>query len=512
MNSISAAFLFDSEHPKLGSCYGSPCTKVVLNTILTNVYNIYSGLFVGDIILEPLAYNLSEVSRYKDNRGYKIESTTERPDMKLYKLLLCDFADSISCDWNTINIINLRNKLFKNRIWVVSLNSIDLDFAIDIHKNIFDFEPYIGATKIDTGNPLHIQAFTLVNKLFIKNNTPYFKFDPQTDINPEVEIETYAPVVSPIFLDNEEYLRNCPSNINKTKLSERGKLSSKRLNLKNKLSYEQVLTKEVYEFIKINKDIEEISYSSSLQFNCEVEIDPRKFTDYLLNLEHEHGKSKAKFFAEVLHIYRDDYRFIIDQIRQVVKHSLIYKIKNSVHGISHGAIINIIGRNGRSAFIETCWLLNTGNIPRFITAYPFDKNSDIQLNTPIPRIPPKNFNEYDKYEYIYNVANTLGMISANNCIPTPLVIKDHHTIFEGLQGYVYITVFDARKGFAKWLKINCIGNKNYRLGWDISIELAPNKDIEWTCTSIEPQEEYANEFCNVLEANDIKYKITKHYT
>jgi hypothetical protein len=115
-----------------------------------------------------------------------------------------------------------------------------------------------------------------------------------------------------------------------------------------------------------------------LPFVEAASIPEAKLRDYVLNLDHREGSSKAKFFAETLAITRDDWRHLHDQILDKLPDAYVESIRPkhwSGDGRTHWGIewevnVQVDGLNGRSCPVTTCWMVAGSCRPSFTTAYP----------------------------------------------------------------------------------------------------------------------------------------------
>lgn len=98
-----------------------------------------------------------------------------------------------------------------------------------------------------------------------------------------------------------------------------------------------------------------------------------KLKDYLLNLDHPAGGSKAEWFRARLGILQDDWEFLHDQILDRVPACWVCNIRfKPPDGVEFGVEVPINGRNGRSAPIVTGWFVPPGvsPSPKLVTAHP----------------------------------------------------------------------------------------------------------------------------------------------
>lgn len=105
--------------------------------------------------------------------------------------------------------------------------------------------------------------------------------------------------------------------------------------------------------------------------NVEEAIVPRrKAEDYLLNLEHPDGGSKARFFVR-FGFQRSAWGLLAEALRN---HARVHPLADSTTD-SDGTTYVVEGTletpSGRKPRVRSVWLVETGDLaPRFITAYP----------------------------------------------------------------------------------------------------------------------------------------------
>lgn len=98
----------------------------------------------------------------------------------------------------------------------------------------------------------------------------------------------------------------------------------------------------------------------------------KKITEYLLNLNHDEGKSKAKFFFAL--------GFALNKINEfkdaLVLHSVqreIYQEVQNDFGTKYELRCEIITPDSRNPCIVTVWVFDNGSDShKLVTAYPFN--------------------------------------------------------------------------------------------------------------------------------------------
>lgn len=102
----------------------------------------------------------------------------------------------------------------------------------------------------------------------------------------------------------------------------------------------------------------------------ETYVAKEKITEYLLNLDHDDGKSKAKFFL-ARGFTLEHWESLVDALRQHAIDNEIAKIKQGQRGQKFIIECNISTPDQKNPCIRTVWALRNGETaPRLITAYP----------------------------------------------------------------------------------------------------------------------------------------------
>jgi filamentous hemagglutinin len=101
-----------------------------------------------------------------------------------------------------------------------------------------------------------------------------------------------------------------------------------------------------------------------------AQVPDEKLRDYVLDPEHFLGRHKARVFASVLGIRRDDWRYLRDQIQDRVVECPVSAIRpKPPHGVEYEVRIAIEGLNGQTHPVITGWLAPEEGPPRLLTAY-----------------------------------------------------------------------------------------------------------------------------------------------
>lgn len=94
-----------------------------------------------------------------------------------------------------------------------------------------------------------------------------------------------------------------------------------------------------------------------------------KVRDYLLNLEHPEGGSKAVWF-HTLGYRRDQWHLLADDLLAIARDCGEFDTETTRFGIKY-KVSGLVGRpNYRPGTVRTVWIVEDDNPPRLVTAYP----------------------------------------------------------------------------------------------------------------------------------------------
>ncbi len=98
-------------------------------------------------------------------------------------------------------------------------------------------------------------------------------------------------------------------------------------------------------------------------------IAPDKLTDYLLNLEHKRGGSKARLLVQFGYTLQNWERLEVD-IRQGLE-AEVTLTRTTDYGRRYVVRMTLQTPSGESLTIRTIWQIDTGTeVPRLLTLYP----------------------------------------------------------------------------------------------------------------------------------------------
>lgn len=113
-----------------------------------------------------------------------------------------------------------------------------------------------------------------------------------------------------------------------------------------------------------------------LPFHEHAYIRQEKITRYLLDLTHEEGQSKARFFIH-FGFSMAQWGQLQDALLAHARTGQVTSVLDTARGRHYAVEGEIDTPSGRRAQLRTVWVLETGSeAPRFITAYPLKKGQN----------------------------------------------------------------------------------------------------------------------------------------
>ncbi|MBO9523998.1 MAG: hypothetical protein J7518_20880 [Nocardioidaceae bacterium] len=223
-----------------------------------------------------------------------------------------------------------------------------------------------------------------------------------------------------------------------------------------------------------------------------------KLRGYLLNPDHEKGGPKARLFSEALGIDRDDWQFLAEQLRRGVLNAPLYETRRDAHGVKFHTIVAVQGRNGEVKPVLAAWVVRPGEAPSLVTAYlakrgtaPDTEVFDVALPRPGEEI---------AFEDLWALASQAADDAAALHVPIPMKVVGPGTaswVSNGEEGVASVRVFDARRGFGKWLRNEGLGHAGHLSG---SWLFAPPRGYQ-------PAKVWAETFVEVLSWHGIGCEV-----
>lgn len=440
---------------------GPPCTSRVVRAIEPKITKPIQ-ILRGGIVSHIHAYRTAEIgigAQAAEREGLRVTSDTihRKPDMRIQSVLTGELYENLFDESRIVDRDKLLNALLKCSIWCVGAFPISLSLAQHVHSTILDFDPYIGFAKIDLGNPFLFDTFVssmFHNDLIIDGKGIYIASDPYVGkLDRDDAIETaksHGSSFLPTALSLADFRKIMPS-VNRDEISERGILTIRRIEKVSRPTQREKLAKDIYEKFSVEKS------SAPLRFivtdpsdKSAVYVSEDKVRKYLLNLEHPDGGAKAKFFKEVLDIVEPDWAYLHNQISRGWETATLYRVGRNAWSYTHGALMAVVGRNGRQVVIETGWKVSDDGPVEFVTAYPANIEREAAAATPL--VVSASLSGNEKWESIYDLAQSEATKAHDDTIPTPMFLRGYLPEWDGKCGWADVHVSDIdHADFCNWL-------------------------------------------------------------
>lgn len=507
------AFMFDSAAAK--GAYGESLDEAFLRALkAADPSGITSArVYRGGLLIASLAYKTTAVragpKKRKSTGGppYSESGTTQRADKALYATLVGDLVETCLELWNTFDSTKLWEYVAKHALDAIVVSSLPAEFASRVDERLRSHPCYIGAVSPDFGNPLHRQLFIelMFKDAFIQNGAVVVQAEFEGQYEGSFRgADDFSPN-GMVVMPYEQFETSAPSPDLPGVLSARGLVTQMRMQRRMALDIHQKILAAITLSDSLREPGRPFEWDLSQLPDApdEVQVQARKLTDYLLDVEHADGKSKAMFFSEVLAITRDDWPFLQAQLVDGLAQVSYDEVRLDEYGIRFTAMLPVKGRNGATATIKTAWIVRPGERASLVTAFPSEKDEDLEKKAVTPAVVTQGLTGEARWQAIFRLADQAGIAAIAASVPRPLVVEGS-VYMEGLCGGARIVVSDARRGFARWLKTSGKGHRSYPGGWAI----AARQDDQ----SAERAEAYATAFATVLRRNGISCRVETYLT
>lgn len=284
----------------------------------------------GDLLIASFSYKTSAISatpkQQKSSGGAKCSSsgTTEQADMALYATLVGDFVGTCLERWNTFDSNKFWEYVANHKLYSLCVPGLPTGFTAPIDARCRAQTCYIGAVAPDLGNPLHRQLFMemMFKDAFIQGGNVTVRADFDGNYAGSFGGANAFSKSGMITMPYEEFEAACPPLGLPASFSARGLITQMRMQGRIAPDVHQKIASAVMDssIVKHASQAFEWDLSKLPDSPDEVEVQARKLTHYLLDPEHEDGKSKAAFFAQVLGITHGHWSFLLTQLIDGLAH------------------------------------------------------------------------------------------------------------------------------------------------------------------------------------------------
>lgn len=505
------SYLFDEDHPELRELtfFGPACTGRVVRAIEDRV-RLPVQILRGAIVAHTMAYRTSEISLGARSPGKAsgLASTADTfsrvADMKIQSVLTGELFEGLLSTGTFKNESRLFEALSKCTVWVASAFPIDEDIGLEVHNEIADFDPYLGYAIIDLNNPFLYNVFVefmFHNDVIIDGSGIYIPAEehmPKEDQEDAVQTaRMYGSKFDVAAISVEDFETLLPNLEQPKEISERGELSVERISSVTKPTQRETLAQKLAEQFGNGERSKPLRFVATPPKGVPpVDIAQAKLTEYLLNFDHPKGGGKAKFFSEVLGINPEDWEYLRDQILRGWEIATLYRVGRNEWEYTHGALMKISGRNGRSAVLETGWRVAEHGPVQFVTAYPAAEVADAPA--PTPSVVNRTLAGDARWSAIYELAIDAAKQAHDQITPTPMFLVGYPPEWEGKCGSATVTLSEDSAAFTRWLVDN--GHAFRRRDSAVLSFHSPTQSIERSTAAAEA-------FASVLGVNGILCRV-----
>ena len=386
-------------------------------------------------------------------------------DKDIYKYVIWEWLDSLDGDWHSVDRERGLDIFRLHTGECVALSALDDDIRDAIDVSLSAIPGYVGAFVIDAGNPVHRGGFfeNLIYAAAIENGTivQELSYEGERDW-PLDGSATFKP--SGAAWQPYGWLASSgPDGLPSGSISERGKKAATGVARKQAANVEQRVLEEMSRAFFANAERKTFEFKAVAEPSdiLQAIMPEGKFTKYLFDRTSEKGKSKAAFLIDNLGIDPEDWRYLAAQFYSGLLMAEPDAVKLNEWKTGYGARfevpMRIRNRTGKTAVIVTGWNMNSGALPSLSTAYPGSRDAEA-VEPGEPPILPTGARADAEWSQLWAWANEAGVRAGTSHVPTPMFLSGIAAISEGECGTALVRVFDARRGLARWLKREGLGD------------------------------------------------------
>ncbi|MBF9352819.1 hypothetical protein HA138_24050 [Mycobacteroides chelonae] len=392
-------------------------------------------------------------------------SVSSQSDPHAVAYLLSDFAEAYRESWHTGNPHQIDSALAADSLTAFTLAPIPLPTAARLHETLVGVAGYLGAMEVDAGHPALFRVLWsgLIPTHQVRDTELRF-IDPlvgheldRYDLNEEEEpgenwwwevgATSFCWVSDADMQKSADIVAPLPD-------SPRGAIVRARLaQLMTLTPMEQVvgsLTKDPTRFPPGPH-----SFSAGrIPGADDVLVPEAKLREYALNLDHPHGKHKARLFRELLNIEAEDWQFLAEQLKRGVRRApALREVRGDEFGVRFDVITAVKGRNGAVKPVLSGWIVRPGQHPSLVTTLLAHRGSAIDAAAgDVPILPPTS---RQQWQLLWEAASTAAAEAARLVVPRPVfVTRDDSTgqwLADGLPGAGLVHVMQDPDGFSSWI-------------------------------------------------------------
>lgn len=405
-------------------------------------------------------------------------------DKDIYKYVIWEWLDSMEADWHSVDRQSGLDIFRLHTGECVALSAIDSDIRDAIDISLRAIPGYVGAFVIDPGNPVHRGGFfdNLIYAAAIEGGTIVQELSYEGEQDWPLEGSATFKPGGPVWQPSGWLASSGPEGLPRGSVSERGKKAAEGVARKQAGTVEQRVLEEMSRAFFLNAGRKTFEFKAVAESSdiLQAIMPEGKFTKYLFDRASKDGKSKAAFLIDDLGIDPEDWRYLAAQFYS----GLLIAEPNAVklnewktgYGARFDVPMRIRNRAGKTAVIVTGWNMNPGALPSLSTAYPGPRDAEaIEPGEP-PILPPGARGDAE-WSQLWGWATAAGVQAGESHVPTPMFLSGIAAISEGECGTALVRVFDARRGLARWLKREGLGDTD-GYGGVVAFSPIPSQSID----------------------------------
>ena len=388
-------------------------------------------------------------------------------DKSVYKYVIWEWLDALDQDWHTVN---LERGLYVFRLHAgecVALSALDDEIRDAIDVSLRAVPGYVGAFAIDAGNPVHRGGFfdNLIYAAAIESGTVVQELSYEGDQDWPLEGSATFRPGGTVWQPYGWLASSGPKGLPRGVVSERGEKAAVGVARKRASSVEERVLEEMSRVFFANATRKTFEFKAAAEPSdiLQAIMPEGKFTKYLFDRAHKEGSSKAAFLIDDLGIDPEDWRYLAAQFYSglLIAEPQAVKLNEwkSGYGVRFDVRMRIRNRQGKRAVIVTGWNMNPGALPSLSTAFPGPRDANAVEPGDPPVLPPGPRGAAE-WSQLWAWANAAGVRAGESHVPTPMFLSGIGPISEGECGTALVRVFDARRGLARWLKREGLGDSD----------------------------------------------------
>jgi hypothetical protein len=500
------AFLFNSRAKGLGGYYGYPCCRAVLTALLaadpTSVVAV--RLYVGDLLFHHLCESIAgvEVDPGASTNTLKLETNAN-----LLSALQWELAGSIAVQWPGVDEVTIGRLLGSASLFVVSMPTLPQAIALAIDADLGQAAGYVGMVAIDASYPVERLLFFefLCRSGFVRDRSLFVRAPWPGEYSEIPDWARDVPFASVHELEAELYREQLPDPCPTLPPGARARFAKTAFRQYGKRTNEQRIAEALY-LAPLERKEHPLALSvPPLSDVSEAEVAKSRLLGYSLNTAHHDGRHKAALFSALLGIEAADWRFLAAQLVAGLSVADLADLRTTSWGHAQwSADIQVRGRNGVIKTVRTAWKLAPGAPVQLLTAYVSPNRTQSNVPPAYEVVVPTAALRHTDFAELFERAKTAGIAAAAAAVPPPMLVADANPaggclVREGPIGDAFVTVRDARQGFARWLRKAGIGYAERRKGQRVYAEIDSQ--------SMERARAYCKAFAEILRENGIDCSV-----